>query len=309
MVERDELEPHCLREARIHGEAEAVPGGAYAKALKLPDDDAAVALFPGPHAPEELFATQLVAGGAFGPQRLLYLNLRGDAGVVAARLEQRLEASHALVADEGVDDGVVEGVTEMQGPGDVRRRDGNRERRLVAVGVGRERLVGPARRPPGLDLTRIVAGRQVVSSASVWLWCAAMRARRGLAHALLLEVASSRSQAVSNSPIGLAPCGHERTRSSPRYHRSSSRRATTGVKRSFTAMRWRLPEVLVTGVALWRRGVLPRPGATNRHPRRATFTASSSCRCSQPGHDDLVEGPRPRHRLSCRGVSCRYSSR
>lgn len=54
---------------------------------------------------------------------------------VHAGLPQRLVALHALAAGEGVDEGVLEGVPEVQAARDVRRRDDDGVGRLVALRV------------------------------------------------------------------------------------------------------------------------------------------------------------------------------
>ncbi len=50
-------------------------------------------------------------------------HLRGDAGMVHARLPQHVLAAHALEADQNVLQRVVERVAHMQRAGDVRRRN------------------------------------------------------------------------------------------------------------------------------------------------------------------------------------------
>ena len=87
--------------------------------------------------------------------------LGGDAGVVHAGQPQRLEALHPLAPDQRVLHGVVEGVADVQRAGDVRRRDDDGERRLVARRVGREVAGGyPLLVPPLLYLARLVLGGQ-----------------------------------------------------------------------------------------------------------------------------------------------------
>ncbi len=95
--------------------------------------------------------------GPFGCERALDQHLGGDAGVIGAGLEERLEALHALEAHECVDQRVVEGVPEMEIAGDVRWRDHDREGGLAARRIGSERFVGPAPDPAPLDGRRVVA--------------------------------------------------------------------------------------------------------------------------------------------------------
>ena len=65
--------------------------------------------------------------------------LRGDAGVVGARLPEGVEAAHAVPADERVLERAALGVAHVQRAGDVGRRhrhdvDGARVGRVVARG-------------------------------------------------------------------------------------------------------------------------------------------------------------------------------
>ena len=61
-------------------------------------------------------------------------HLRGDAGMVHARLPQHVLAAHALEAAEDVLDRVVEGVPHVERAGHVRRRDDDRVRfRALAI--------------------------------------------------------------------------------------------------------------------------------------------------------------------------------
>jgi len=156
VVQLHELAAHRARQPLVHGEARAAPVGAHAQALQLLEDDAAVLLLPLPHALQEALAAELEAAGALLAQLALHHHLGADAGVVGAGLEQRLVPLHALEAYEGVDDGVVEGVAEVEVARDVGRRDDDGERFLAAEGVGGERLLRPAPHPLALDGERVV---------------------------------------------------------------------------------------------------------------------------------------------------------
>ena len=67
-------------------------------------------------------------------------HLRGDAGMVHARLPQHVLAAHALEADQNVLQRVVERMAHMQRAGDVGRRDDDGEglRPLFGAGAGRK---------------------------------------------------------------------------------------------------------------------------------------------------------------------------
>ena len=72
------------------------------------------------------------------PLRQLALDdhLRGDAGMVRARLPEHVLAAHALEADEDVLERVVQRVADVQRAGDVGRRDDDRERLRPGLGAG-----------------------------------------------------------------------------------------------------------------------------------------------------------------------------
>ena len=69
-------------------------------------------------------AAQVVPGFLFFLQQPpLDDRLGGDAGMIGARHPQRVEALHPLPADQDVLQRIVQGVPQVQGAGDVRRRD------------------------------------------------------------------------------------------------------------------------------------------------------------------------------------------
>ena len=90
-------------------------------------------------------------------ERLLDDVLRRDARVVVARLPERVEAAHAVPADEHVLQGAVQRVADVQPAGDVRRRHADHERSLVArAGAGRVQTLGlPRLLPARLDAARV----------------------------------------------------------------------------------------------------------------------------------------------------------
>ena len=164
------------RETFVEGKAFASPVDAVAEAAHLAEDPAAVLFLPLPDALDELLAPQVVAGPALLAELLLDLVLGGDAGVVHAGQPQRLVALHALAAGEGVHQGVLEGVAQVEGTGDVGRRDHDGVRRLLAGRVGLEvTALHPALVQLPLYLGRRVLGRQF--GVAGWLL------RRVLGHA------------------------------------------------------------------------------------------------------------------------------
>ena len=147
--------------AVVEGEALALVVERGAEALVLLDDLRAVLLFPGPDPLDEGLAAELVARGALLAELFLDFRLGGDAGVVGAEDPQRVAAPHAVEADQRVLDRPVQRVTHVQRPGDVGRRDRDREvllRRARRLGMEIPALHPFAEDPP-LDRRRFVAGR------------------------------------------------------------------------------------------------------------------------------------------------------
>ena len=126
LVEVDEDLQHGLRQALVHGEALARPVAGGAEALELAHDGAAGLLLPLPDPLDEFLAAEVAALDLALGELALDDHLRGDAGMVHARLPQHVLAAHALEAAEDVLDRVVEGVPHVERAGHVRRRDDDR---------------------------------------------------------------------------------------------------------------------------------------------------------------------------------------
>ena len=108
----------------VEREAGSLPIAATAHLSKLAEDAGLVLVLPFPDALHQPFAAQVVAGFLFFfEQPPLDDGLRGDAGVVGAGHPQRVVALHPLHANEDVLQRVVERVAEVEGAGDVRRRN------------------------------------------------------------------------------------------------------------------------------------------------------------------------------------------
>lgn len=138
-----------LRQALVHREALSRPVDPVAQAAHLAGDLAAGLALPLPDALDERLAAEVVAGLALLGELALDDVLGGDARVVHAGLPQRLVALHALAAGEGVDQRVLEGVPQVEGAGDVGRRDDDRVRGLLALLV---RLEVPTLYPALVEL-------------------------------------------------------------------------------------------------------------------------------------------------------------
>ena len=161
VVEFDEEGAHGAREGVIHGEAFARPVKRGTQAAQLPHDLPAGFGFPFPHFGGEGFTAEVVPRFALRVQLALDDHLRGDTGVVAARLPQGIVAEHAVVADERVHDGVLEGVAHVQGAGDVRRRNHDGVGLAAAAG-GEVVALFPAVIPFVFDVGGLVAGGHAV---------------------------------------------------------------------------------------------------------------------------------------------------
>ena len=156
LVQAHEHVPHRRRQSLVHGEPLARPVHRRAHPPQLPGNRPAGFGFPGPHPVDERLAAQIVSGLALGEQLPFHHHLRGDPRVVGARLPQGVMALHPVVAGQRVHDGVLEGVTHVQGAGDVRRRNHDAVGRAPAA--GRETaLFLPEGVPAGFDGLRFVS--------------------------------------------------------------------------------------------------------------------------------------------------------
>jgi len=99
-------------QALVHGEAFAAPVRRGAQPPHLAGDGRAGVLLPFPHLFQEFLAAEVMALDALGVELALDHDLRGDAGVVGARLPQGVVTLHAVQADERIHQGVLEGVAQ-----------------------------------------------------------------------------------------------------------------------------------------------------------------------------------------------------
>ena len=85
-------------------------------------------------------------------------HLRGDAGMIGARLPKHAFAAHALETDENILQRIVERMADMQGARDVRRRDDDAETVLrIRFWLERARLF-PSLAPARLHFLRVERG-------------------------------------------------------------------------------------------------------------------------------------------------------
>ena len=140
-MERYEHLADRARETVVHREALARPVAGCPKPPQLPDDRPARLGFPGPHLVKKLLPPEDSPIGLLTLGKLaLHHHLRGDTGMVRARLPQHVATAHALVAAEDVLQRVVECMPHVEHAGDVGRRNDDGERRRIG-----------AVRPPGLE--------------------------------------------------------------------------------------------------------------------------------------------------------------
>jgi hypothetical protein len=125
--------------------------------VQLLADQAARLLLPGPDPLDELLTPEIAPREALLRQLALDHHLRGDAGMIAARLPQSGATAHSVEADQGILDGVVERVAHVQAAGDVRRRNDDAVRPRFRI-VDRREMAALVPQPVelGLDLGRPV---------------------------------------------------------------------------------------------------------------------------------------------------------
>ncbi len=151
------------RVAGVHREDGPLPVERAAELLELVEDPIAGSRAPVPQALDESLPSDVVpALPLLFAQLALDHHLRRDPGVVGAGQPHGVVGRHPPPAGEDVLDRVAERVPDVQRPGDVRRRDDNRERRLGRGGVGvKVSARHPFGVPAGFDLGGLVALRQV----------------------------------------------------------------------------------------------------------------------------------------------------
>ena len=91
----------------------------------MPVDEVARFPLPLPDPVDEGLAADVAPRDPFVAELTLDDHLRGNAGVIRAWLPQRIAAPHALMADEDVLQGIVEGMAHVQASRHIGRRDDN----------------------------------------------------------------------------------------------------------------------------------------------------------------------------------------
>nr|GEY46165.1 hypothetical protein [Tanacetum cinerariifolium] len=148
-----------LGQTVVHREAFAAPVDRRAQATNLTADVAAGLILPFPDFFQKFIATQVVAILALRLQLTLHQHLRGDTGMVGARLPEGVATLHAAKTDQGVHDRVVETVAHVQAAGDVRRR--NHDGVRVARTLRSEIVFGLPGQPQATGGNRRAHGRRL----------------------------------------------------------------------------------------------------------------------------------------------------
>src|SRR5690348_7571142 len=142
---------------RVECETFARPVAGDAEADHLLFDVAAAFGLPLPDAALKFVAADFLALQAFLGELAFNDDLRRDAGVVNAREPESAAAGHAAPADEDVDLGVFEHVADVDGAGDIGRRNGDGENLSRMARFGAVELVfKPGLSPAPLDFLRFI---------------------------------------------------------------------------------------------------------------------------------------------------------
>ena len=115
---------HGLGRHRVHREHGARPVAGRTEPAHLALDRVARFLLPLPDLFDEFLASERIARFALAFAREVAPDdhFRRDAGMVGTDLPERVVATHAVVADQRVHQGVLERMAHVQGAGHVRRR-------------------------------------------------------------------------------------------------------------------------------------------------------------------------------------------
>ena len=127
-----------LREFFVHREVGVLPVDAVAEATHLREDGSARELLPFPDLFEEGFAADVALVDPLGFELAFHDDLRRDTRVVGAGNPHGTVAVHAVEARERIHHRLIEGVTHVENPRDVGRRQLDGKARLRRVGAGAE---------------------------------------------------------------------------------------------------------------------------------------------------------------------------
>ena len=130
-IDKDLL--HGVGEPLVHGKPGAAPVAGGPQLLELLDDPVLILFFPGPGPLHESLPADLFFRQTLLSKLLHQLDLRGDAGMIRPRLPQHVVSRHALVTHQDILHGLIQGMTHMELPRHVRRRDHDRKVLLIRI--------------------------------------------------------------------------------------------------------------------------------------------------------------------------------
>ncbi len=114
--------PHCGGKPLIHGEPLPGPVHGGAESARLIGNGIARLFLPGPDFFSKFFPTKVQPVLALQFQLPFHHHLRGDTGMVSTTLPKRIVTQHTMIANEYIHQGLLECMSHVQVPGDIRRR-------------------------------------------------------------------------------------------------------------------------------------------------------------------------------------------
>ena len=114
---------HSAVTSLIHRETLPIPVAGGAQLFELIDDAPAILFFPLPCLFQKAFPAQVVLIDSLFFQVFDDLDFRGDAGMIRARLPESVISLHPFETDQDILHGVIQRVSHMQLPRDIRRGD------------------------------------------------------------------------------------------------------------------------------------------------------------------------------------------
>ena len=139
LIKVDKHLAHRAGATFVKGKALARPIAGSAQLFELTGNSCLIFIFPLPNALQKFFAPQIIAGQSlFFAQALLYLNLRGNAGVVGSGNPNGVIPLHSLIANKNILQGFVQRVPHVELSRHVGRRNDHREMLGIVFGIGRK---------------------------------------------------------------------------------------------------------------------------------------------------------------------------
>ena len=133
LMQLHEYLSYGFRQAFIHSEAITAPIDGGTESSGLFCNLTTGLFFPRPHTFYKFFSTEIAFRYAVIIQQSFYDHLCRDTGMVHARLPESSVTFHAMEACQRIHDGVLEGMTHVQGAGHIRRWDDNTVGRSISL--------------------------------------------------------------------------------------------------------------------------------------------------------------------------------